>query len=153
MKAITRKEFLATGAAMVAGLALGTGCAGGGDEDPAPGGDDDDDGQTGTPTPTPTGTATPTGTPTPTPTPVPNCLMNGTTVMIGGNHGHVLVVTKEEVAAGADKTYGIQGSSGHTHNVTVTAAMFTTLQGNTQVSTVSDMGNSMHTHNITVICA
>lgn len=149
MAKISRKRFLVTGSALVASVALGAGCAGGTDEP----GDDDDDGFTETPTPTPTATPTGTATPVPTPTPTPNCLVNGTTVMIGGNHGHVLVVTKEEVAAGVEKIYPIQGSSGHTHSVTVTAAMFTTLQGNTQVATNSDMGNSVHTHSVTVLCA
>lgn len=82
-----------------------------------------------------------------------SCLMNGTTYVIGGNHGHVLMVSKEDVAAGAEKTYDIMGTASHTHAVTVTAAMFVTLQANTSVMMTSTVGNSTHTHTVTVMCA
>ena len=83
-----------------------------------------------------------------------NCAMNGTTTTIEGNHGHVLVVTAADVTAGADKTYDITGTAGHTHMVTITAADFAKLQSNAngtvmEISTLTDA----HTHDITVICA
>lgn len=83
-----------------------------------------------------------------------NCAVNGTNVNIADNHGHTLVVTPADVAAGADKTYNIQGASDHPHEVTVRAADFAKLQSNAnasvQVVSTSDAG---HTHTITILCA
>src|SRR5690242_13655428 len=59
--------------------------------------------------------------------PLGRCVADGTTSVIADNHGHVLVVTKDDVAAGADKAYDIQGTSDHPHTVTITAAMFAQL--------------------------
>ncbi|WP_273566657.1 hypothetical protein [Maribacter halichondriae] len=81
-----------------------------------------------------------------------DCGANGTNSSIGGNHGHTLVVSKADVAAGAEKTYSIQGSSGHDHTVTLTAANFTTLMNNSAISVVSSNDDS-HTHSISVSCA
>lgn len=80
-----------------------------------------------------------------------SCTMNGTTVAISGNHGHVLMVSKADVVAGVSKTYDITGTAGHTHTVTISAALFTMLQNNMTVMTISMMDD--HTHNITVMCA
>ncbi|HHL53391.1 MAG TPA: hypothetical protein ENJ39_08440 [Flammeovirgaceae bacterium] len=81
-----------------------------------------------------------------------NCLDNGTTTSIGGNHGHSLTVPKADVQAGVTKTYSIQGSSGHNHQVTLTASHFASLQDNKsiQVTSTTDSG---HSHSITVGCA
>jgi hypothetical protein len=81
-----------------------------------------------------------------------SCLDNGTNVTIGGNHGHALTVSKDDVAAGVDKTYDIMGASGHTHSVTVTAADFALLAGNTTVMVTSTSG-AQHTHTCTIVCA
>jgi len=148
MKTIGRKRFLMTGAAVVAGVALGVGCAGD-DDDTAPG--DDDDG-TNTPTPTGTPTGTPTATPTPMPTPSGNCAANGTIVTISNPHSHALVVSAADVNAGIQKTYDITGANVmHGHDVTLTAAHFTQLQMNSQVTVLSSANG--HTHNVTVRCA
>jgi hypothetical protein len=80
-----------------------------------------------------------------------SCSMNGTIVAIAGNHGHVLVVSKTDVAAGTQKMYSIQGGSLHDHIVTLTAADFAKLAANMSVSTVSSSAG--HTHMITVTCA
>jgi hypothetical protein len=80
-----------------------------------------------------------------------DCAANGTTVTIGGNHGHVLVVAKADVSATADKTYDITGTASHSHNVTVTAALFTTLKANTGVMVTSTTGGG-HTHDISIGC-
>jgi hypothetical protein len=80
-----------------------------------------------------------------------SCSMNGTIVAIAGNHGHVLVVSKADVAAGAQKMYSIQGGSLHDHIVTLTTADFAQLAANASVSTVSSSAG--HTHTITVTCA
>lgn len=81
-----------------------------------------------------------------------SCLANGTNVTIGSNHGHVLVVSKDDVAAGVDKTYHIMGTASHDHTVTVTAAQFSTLSANSGVSLTSST-DSAHSHPITIRCA
>ena len=83
---------------------------------------------------------------------VGNCNANGTTIRISANHGHVLVVSMDDVMAGTDKTYDIMGTSAHTHSVTVTAAQFAMLQSNQQITTTSTVASS-HSHSILVMCA
>jgi basic membrane lipoprotein Med (substrate-binding protein (PBP1-ABC) superfamily) len=83
---------------------------------------------------------------------VASCTTNGTVDTIAANHGHVLTVSKEDVVAGVDKTYDIQGTATHTHSVTVTAATFATLQANMAASLTSTT-NAMHSHGITIVCA
>ncbi len=94
------------------------------------------------------------GVPNPDPgeNPQANCLDNGTAVAIGSNHGHTLVVSTADVNAGSEKTYSIQGSSGHNHTVTITGANFTSLKNNSSISVVSTNDDD-HTHSVTVSCA
>lgn len=73
------------------------------------------------------------------------------TATIAANHGHVLMVTAADVTAAADKTYDIMGSAGHTHSVTVTAAMFAKLHNSMTVMMTSTDGAG-HTHGVTVMC-
>ncbi len=80
-----------------------------------------------------------------------SCSMNGTLVAIGGNHGHTLVVSKADVAAGTQKMYSIRGASAHNHTVVVTAAQFAMLAANTSISLVSTPTD--HSHPVTVSCA
>ncbi len=82
----------------------------------------------------------------------PNCLDNGTIANITGNHGHNLTVSKDDVSDGIEKTYAIDGSAGHSHSVTVTAANFITLRNNQQISLSSTTGSG-HNHSIAVSCA
>ena len=81
--------------------------------------------------------------------------MNGTVSTIGSNHGHVLVVSKADVAAGQDITYHIMGAAAHDHTVLITAAMFQMLQQNNGVMSTSSNASAgpAHTHPITVVCA
>lgn len=82
-----------------------------------------------------------------------NCLQNGASASsISGNHGHNLIVSSADVNAGVEKTYTIDGSSGHSHSVTVTAANFNTLKSNQQISVNSTTGNG-HMHSVTISCA
>ena len=82
-----------------------------------------------------------------------SCTMNGTSVNIETNHGHVLMVSKEDVSAGADKTYDIMGTATtHTHSVTVSAADFAKLAQNMSVHLTSTTGGA-HTHGILIMCA
>ena len=82
-----------------------------------------------------------------------SCTMNGTQTTIGDNHGHVMMVSKDDVNAGVDKPYNIMGTATHTHTVMVTAAMFTTLKGDTTVTTSTLPDSTGHNHMITVMCA
>ena len=81
-----------------------------------------------------------------------DCLANGTAVSIGGNHGHSLTVSKADVQSGAAKTYSIQGTSGHNHSVNLTAANFTALKSNSNIS-VTSSNDDDHTHSVQVSCA
>ena len=83
-----------------------------------------------------------------------SCVMNGTTVSIDANHGHVLMVSKADVMAGVDKTYDIMGTAAHTHSVTVTAANFASLASSPNMSImVTSTVSSAHSHGITILCA
>jgi len=81
-----------------------------------------------------------------------NCSANGTVATIGGNHGHVLVVSKADVIAGAQKTYDIRGTADHTHQVMLTASDMATLQQNLAAQETSTVALS-HSHSIAVSCA
>ena len=81
-----------------------------------------------------------------------NCLDNGTQASIGSNHGHALTVSQSDVQSGVERTYSIQGTSGHDHTVTITASDFTDLQGNNNITVISSNDDG-HTHSVTVRCA
>jgi hypothetical protein len=85
-------------------------------------------------------------------TPSGNCTANGTKVGISQNTGHILVVSKDDIAAGVDKTYVMTGDPSHTHNVTLTADDFATLKKNLGIGEVTTVNNG-HSHQITVSCA
>ncbi|NJW51539.1 hypothetical protein [Salinimicrobium oceani] len=91
--------------------------------------------------------------PNPPPTAV-NCLENGTlsSVASSAGHSHSLTISKEDVAAGVEKTYDLSLVSGHVHQVTISAAQFSTLKANNSVSATST-SDSGHTHSISVSCA
>ena len=92
------------------------------------------------------------GNPIPDPNGNADCLANGTSISIGGNHGHSFVVSKADVDAGVAKTYAIKGTSVHSHSVSVTAANFTTLKGNNSIS-ITSTSDDGHTHSVQVSCA
>jgi hypothetical protein len=87
-----------------------------------------------------------------TPDAAASCNQRGTIAQITQNHGHVLMVTMDDVLAGVDKTYDIMGTSLHTHSVTITAAELAMLQTNQSITTVSSSSDA-HTHGIVVLCA
>jgi len=82
----------------------------------------------------------------------PRCVQNGTNVTIGTNHGHVLVVTSDEIGAAQQKSYSIQGTSNHDHTVTLTAEEYDTLLADRAVMTKSTF-DADHDHTILVACA
>ncbi|MGE5182407.1 MAG: hypothetical protein ACM31C_10115 [Acidobacteriota bacterium] len=104
------------------------------------------------------------GSPTPTPDGGPGvdarpggsaagrCAMDGTSSTIGDNHGHVLVVPMQDVAAGVDVTYHIQGTSDHDHTVVLRAADFASLQQDRAIMTTSSF-DADHSHAVMVACA
>ena len=64
---------------------------------------------------------------------------SGCAATISDNHGHVLAIAAADLDSTSDKTYDIQGSAGHTHSVTFTAAQLAQLKaGNTVSVTSSD---------------
>jgi len=82
-----------------------------------------------------------------------DCLANGADAKsISSNHGHTLVVSKEDVDAGTDKAYSIQGTSGHDHEIIITAANFTSLKSKQSITIESTTGAS-HRHDVTISCA
>ncbi len=81
-----------------------------------------------------------------------DCSANGASASeITGNHGHTLAVSSEDINSGVDKTYSIQGTSGHTHEITVTAADFANLAADNPVQFITTQ-SSGHTHTVTVSC-
>jgi hypothetical protein len=83
-----------------------------------------------------------------------DCVVNGATTQISGNHGHAVTVSIADVMAGVDKTYDIMGTSVHTHSVTVTAANFASLMNNPSGSVmVTSTTSDAHQHTITILCA
>lgn len=82
----------------------------------------------------------------------PSC--SGVNATLSGNHGHVLGIPPGDVAAGADKTYDIKGTSQHTHSVTITAAQFQQLAAGETIQVDSTRaGAPDHLHTCTIICA
>lgn len=81
-----------------------------------------------------------------------DCLANGTRVSIGANHGHDVIISKEDVEAGVERIYSIAGTSAHSHVITLTEDHFQSLQQNQSVTVTSD-SSSGHTHSVTVRCA
>ena len=75
-----------------------------------------------------------------------------TTAAITANHGHTILVSATDITAGVDKTYDIRGTSGHTHSVVVSAAMFTMLKAGMAIMVTSTVGGA-HTHAVTITCA
>lgn len=85
-----------------------------------------------------------------------DCLANGTRAAIATNHGHVLVVSMDDVAAGAEKAYDIRGSADHTHTVTITTQQFASLGENQAIMMESSLNASptfgTHEHTVMVAC-
>lgn len=86
--------------------------------------------------------------------PPADCSTTGAACTIADNHVHApheLVVTAADIAAGAEKVYDIMGLASHNHQVTITAADFTTLQGGGTIMVTSTV-TFCHSHVCTVSC-
>jgi hypothetical protein len=118
---ITRKEFLQAGVATL--VTLGA-CASddGETEDGADSGDDDGGG-----------------------------CPSGATANIASNHGHSMSVSAGDVSAAAAKDYDIQGTSPHSHTVSLTGADFDMLAAGENV-VVESTSDGTHTHMVTIGC-
>ena len=81
------------------------------------------------------------------------CSATNAKVVIKDNHvhaPHALVVSKEDIAAGVDKTYMIMGGAIHDHTVTVTAAQFVEVK--TAPVIIMSTATDGHMHEVTVSC-
>ena len=88
-----------------------------------------------------------------------DCTMTDATTTIGGNHPHgphSLAVTKEDVAAGADKNYDLMGQAVHTHQITITSSQFMSMvqAGMIMTTSTEDVPPTQppHTHVVTISC-
>lgn len=82
-----------------------------------------------------------------------DCIANGANATaITSNHGHTLTVSKSDIDNGTEKSYSIQGSSGHNHTIVVSAANFTVLKDSKSI-VIESSRDSNHRHNVTVSCA
>jgi hypothetical protein len=80
------------------------------------------------------------------------CDVNDPMETIANNHGHVLVVSREDVALGTLRMYSIRGTAAHDHTVTLSVGNFSTLKSGQTLRLTSSMGGG-HDHAITVVCA
>lgn len=84
-----------------------------------------------------------------------NCAADGTEIDIQVVHipNHTLLISKDDINAGVQKTYILENNgSGHIHEITLTAADFSTLRTNSALRTVSTV-NAGHSHIVAVGCA
>lgn len=70
---------------------------------------------------------------------------------ITGNHGHALTIPEADLSSATDKVYSIQGSAGHDHMVTLTAAQLAMLRAGQSVDATSTTASG-HNHVVTARC-
>lgn len=71
--------------------------------------------------------------------------------IVGRNHGHVLLVSAEEVAAAVERVYQIRGTATHGHVLTVSPAEFSLISSQGMLRKQSDFGGG-HRHRILIRC-
>ena len=71
-------------------------------------------------------------------------------VQIGSNHSHIMMIEAGDVEAGTTKEYDITGGSDHSHTVRITAAQFATLKETGALTVTSSSAG--HSHSIHVRC-
>ena len=76
----------------------------------------------------------------------------GCAAAIADNHGHVLSIPAADLDSAVDKTYSIQGSADHSHQVSFTAAQLALLKGGKAVVVTTSVTLG-HNHAITESCA
>jgi hypothetical protein len=77
---------------------------------------------------------------------------NGLKTSISADPRHELVVSREDVTAGIEKTYHIQGTSDHDHLVTLTADDFAKLASGSEIEEKTTI-TLLHRHTVHVKCA
>lgn len=84
-------------------------------------------------------------------TPTSSCVAGGMLIAaVSNNHGHALEVPYDDVIAGVEMTYSAQGTAGHCHEVTITAADFAELAGGGSITLHSCNGGD---HEYVLSCA
>jgi hypothetical protein len=73
------------------------------------------------------------------------------TTEIAMNHGHQLTISEADKQAGVAKDYSIQGTSAHSHTVSLEASDFKDLASGTIVIVTSTM-DAGHTHDVEIHC-
>jgi hypothetical protein len=77
----------------------------------------------------------------------------GVTAASGGGHVHYVTITRDDIVAGAQKTFTVtDNGNGHTHQVVVTAAQMTDLNNNTGISATTLADSTGHDHTFTISC-
>jgi hypothetical protein len=71
---------------------------------------------------------------------------------IAQNHGHTLLLPFEDLESDSAKTYSIQGSSDHDHEITLEPAHFADLRVGVSVQIRSTPGYS-HDHVVAILCS
>jgi hypothetical protein len=71
---------------------------------------------------------------------------------ITANHGHTLTVSPADVEAGVAKTYVLSTANGHSHDVLVSPANFSSLKSGSPVSVTSSTAGDGHNHSVTITC-
>lgn len=77
---------------------------------------------------------------------------SGCAATISDNHGHTLAIPAADLDSTTEKIYDIQGSAGHTHSVTFSAAQLAQLKAGSTVS-VTSSAEPGHDHRIGERCA
>ena len=70
---------------------------------------------------------------------------------ISGNHGHQVTIPLADLDSTVDKTYDIQGTASHDHQITLTVAQLQMLKAG-QTVTVGSTTTLSHAHNVTTGC-
>ena len=116
MSGVNRKLFLVR--VLSSGLAFElSGCGGGG----------------GGAAPSPAPAASPG--PPPSPPPPTNC----TGLTFSANHGHILVIVAADLSSTATKTYNVQGTADHNHQVTLSPGQLAQLKAGGTVSVATSL--------------
>lgn len=77
----------------------------------------------------------------------------GVVASTSGSHIHTVSITRDDIVAGAQKTYTVtDNGNAHTHTVVVTAAQFADLASNTSVLLTTSL-ESAHDHQIVISCS
>jgi hypothetical protein len=72
---------------------------------------------------------------------------------IAGNHGHTITIALPDLDSATDKSYPIQGTSGHPHMVVLTVANLRALKSGATVQVTSTAASDGHTHVVTIMCS